>query len=89
MTNNERFNAMLNSCLHPRAVYNALYALAPAIRGARSTLYNALYALAPLIRETRSTFPESFVGKTDWEIISKISAVNRQSETEVEAPDGD
>lgn len=28
-TNNERFNAILNSCQHPRAIYNALYALAP------------------------------------------------------------
>lgn len=28
-TNNERFNAMLNSFQHPRAVYNALYAFAP------------------------------------------------------------
>lgn len=28
-TNNERFNAMLNRCQHPRAAYNALYAFAP------------------------------------------------------------
>ena len=27
-TNNERFNALLNSCENPRAVYNALLALA-------------------------------------------------------------
>lgn len=38
MTNNERFNAMLNSCQSPRAVYNALYALAPVISEARFTL---------------------------------------------------
>lgn len=30
MTNNERFNAMLNSCHNPRAIFNALQALAPA-----------------------------------------------------------
>lgn len=35
MTNNERFNAMLNGCQHPRAVYNVLYALAPAISETR------------------------------------------------------
>ena len=29
MTNNERFNALLNSCQRPRAVYNAFYTLAP------------------------------------------------------------
>lgn len=27
-TNNERFNALLNSCQNPRAVYNALAAFA-------------------------------------------------------------
>lgn len=27
MNNNERFNAMLNGCCHPRAVYAALWAL--------------------------------------------------------------
>jgi len=70
MTNNERFNAMLNRCSHPRAVHNALQ------------------AMAPLIRETRSTFPESFVGKTDREIISKISAVNRRTGAKVEAQNG-
>lgn len=42
MTNNERFNAMLNSCQHPRAVYNALYALAPAISEARSAFTDRL-----------------------------------------------
>lgn len=40
MTNNERFNAMLNSCQHPWAVYNALYALAPVINESRSTFLN-------------------------------------------------
>lgn len=30
MTNNERFNAMLNSCQNPRAVYAALLALGKA-----------------------------------------------------------
>lgn len=30
MTNNEKFNQMLNSCQHPRRVYNALTALAEA-----------------------------------------------------------
>lgn len=28
MTNNKRFNAMLNNCHHPRAIYAALLALA-------------------------------------------------------------
>lgn len=28
MNNNERFNQLLNSCQHPRAVYNGLQALA-------------------------------------------------------------
>lgn len=42
MTNNERFNAMLNSCQHPQAVYNALYALAPAISKARSAFMDRL-----------------------------------------------
>lgn len=27
MTNNERFNQLLNSCKNPRAVYDALWAL--------------------------------------------------------------
>ena len=30
MTNNERFNQLLNSCQNPRAVYNALLALGKA-----------------------------------------------------------
>ena len=30
MNNNERFNALLNSCANPRQVYNALLALAEA-----------------------------------------------------------
>lgn len=30
VTNNERFNAFINSCSHPRRVLNALRALAPA-----------------------------------------------------------
>lgn len=30
MSNNERFNAMLNSCQNPRAVYAALLAMAKA-----------------------------------------------------------
>ena len=30
MTNNERFNELLNSCQNPRAVYAALLALAKA-----------------------------------------------------------
>lgn len=42
MTNNERFNAMLNSYQHPQAVYNALYALAPAISEARSAFMDRL-----------------------------------------------
>ena len=29
MTNNERFNAMLNSCQNPQAVYDALQASTP------------------------------------------------------------
>lgn len=35
MTNNERFNALLNNCQHPEAMYNALLALAPVIKEAR------------------------------------------------------
>ena len=35
MTNNERFNDLLNSCQNPRAMYNALLALAPVIKEAR------------------------------------------------------
>ena len=30
MTNNEKFNALLNSCANPRQIYNALLALAAA-----------------------------------------------------------
>lgn len=30
MTNNEKFNALLNSCTYPRQIYNALLALAVA-----------------------------------------------------------
>lgn len=37
MTNNEKFNALLNNCRRPRAVYNALSALAPTIREVRDT----------------------------------------------------
>ena len=33
-TNNERFNALLNNCQNPRAVYNALAAFAGAKKGA-------------------------------------------------------
>ncbi|MDE7261143.1 MAG: hypothetical protein K2N78_03645 [Oscillospiraceae bacterium] len=33
-TNNERFNALLNSCQHPRAVYDTLLAFAEAGKGA-------------------------------------------------------
>ena len=35
MTNNERFNRMLNACRYPRAVLAALVALAPAIKEAK------------------------------------------------------
>lgn len=35
MTNNERFNRMLNDCRYPRAVLAALVALAPAIKEAK------------------------------------------------------
>lgn len=35
MNSNERFNARLNSCQHPRAVHNALLTLAPVIKEAR------------------------------------------------------
>lgn len=42
MTNNERFNTLLNNCQHPRTVYNALYALAPAISEARSAFMDRL-----------------------------------------------
>ena len=35
MTNNERFNAMLNGCRHPWTVLNTLHALAPLIRETR------------------------------------------------------
>ena len=40
MTNNERFNAMINSCEHPREVLEALRAAAPIIRAARSSSSN-------------------------------------------------
>ena len=40
MTNNERFNAMINSCENPRAVLEALRALAPIISSARSSSSN-------------------------------------------------
>ena len=36
MTNNERFNAAINACCHPRLVLNAFKALAPVICAARS-----------------------------------------------------
>ena len=36
MTNNERFNAMINECENPRLVLNAMLALAPMIREART-----------------------------------------------------
>ena len=49
MTNNERFNAMLNSCQHPRAVYNALYALVPDTSATRPTVPES-EALAELKR---------------------------------------
>lgn len=37
MTNNERFNAMINSCENPSEVLEALRAAAPIIRSARSS----------------------------------------------------
>lgn len=40
MTNNERFNAMINSCENPREVLEALRAAAPIIRSARSSSSN-------------------------------------------------
>ena len=40
MTNNERFNAMINSCENPRAVLEALRVLTPIIRSARSSSSN-------------------------------------------------
>lgn len=36
MTNNEKFCARLNACKNPRLVYNALMALAPIIREAKT-----------------------------------------------------
>lgn len=39
MSNNEKFNAMLNSCKNPIAVYNALLALAES--GALAELRNS------------------------------------------------
>ena len=38
MTNNERFNAFINSCDNPRLVLEALRALAPIIREARAAV---------------------------------------------------
>lgn len=35
MTNNEKFNAFINSCDHPRLVLNALRTFAPTIRAAK------------------------------------------------------
>ena len=32
LTNNEKFNRLLNSCANPRAIYNALLALAPLLK---------------------------------------------------------
>lgn len=32
MTNNEKFNALLNSCQHPQAVYDALLAFAETVK---------------------------------------------------------
>lgn len=37
MTNNERFNEILNACQNPQAVYNAPLSLASVIREARDT----------------------------------------------------
>ena len=36
MTNNERFNQMLNACENPRLILRALKALAPIIREAKT-----------------------------------------------------
>ena len=36
MTNNEKFNQMVNSCKHPRAIMAAMMALAPYIQDARA-----------------------------------------------------
>ena len=36
MTNNEKFNLMLNRCKHPRAVLDAIRALAPVILETRT-----------------------------------------------------
>ena len=35
MTNNEKFNAMINACDDPRRMLNALIALAPLLRASR------------------------------------------------------
>ena len=36
MTNNEKFNLMVNSCKHPRAIMATMMALAPYIQEARA-----------------------------------------------------
>lgn len=52
MTNNERFNAMLNGYQHPRTLYNALHALAPLIRETRPAFPES-EALAELKRRDK------------------------------------
>lgn len=50
MSNNEKFNALLNSCANPRKIYNALLALAEAGYTLKS-LNQALEDVAPTGRK--------------------------------------
>ena len=64
MSNKERFNAMLNSCQHPRAVYAALQALGS--HGIKRIVENT----APGIRSTgggkgRTGFETAFSASDD------------------------
>lgn len=45
MTNNERFNALLNSCRNPRAIYNALAALTTGMQAPCEPRINILKAV--------------------------------------------
>ena len=60
MTNCEKFNAMLNSCQDPQAMYGALYALAPAIREARPEVKKEIKMDAAEMKKAVAETPNFF-----------------------------